>query len=164
MRYAINNNWKFSQDFKEEYLNNILNSKEIQIPHTVKELPFNYFNIKDYEMISTYQKILNYKVNENERIYITFDGVMVSCKVYLNGVEIGEHFGGYTEFKFDLTDHFKSEEDNLLVVIVDSHEQKDVPPFGNVVDYLCYGGIYREVYIDIKPKINIDRLIDEGNM
>jgi beta-galactosidase len=164
MRYAINNNWKFSQDFKEEYLNNILNSKEIQIPHTVKELPFNYFNIKDYEMISTYQKILNYKVNENERIYITFDGVMVSCKVYLNGVEIGEHFGGYTEFKFDLTDHFKSEEDNLLVVIVDSHEQKDVPPFGNVVDYLCYGGIYREVYIDIKPKINIDRLMVEGNM
>lgn len=164
MRYAINNNWKFSQDFKEEYLNNILNSKEIQIPHTVKELPFNYFNIKDYEMISTYQKILNYKVNENERIYITFDGVMVSCKVYLNGIEIGEHFGGYTEFKFDLTDHFKSEEDNILVVIVDSNEQKDVPPFGNVVDYLCYGGIYREVYIDIKPKINIDRLMVEGNM
>ena len=71
MRYAINNNWKFTQDFKEEYLNNILNSKEIQIPHTVKELPFNYFNINDYEMISTYQKILNYKVNENERLQNT---------------------------------------------------------------------------------------------
>ena len=39
-----------------------------------------------------------------------------------------------------------------------------LPPFGDVVDYLCYGGIYREVYIDIKPKINIDRLMVEGNM
>ena len=164
MHYAINNNWKFIPNFKDEYINSIFEGEEIQIPHTVKELPFNYFNINDYEMISTYQKTLNYKVDENEKIYITFDGVMVSCKVYLNGIEVGEHFGGYTEFRYDLTPYFKSEEDNLLVVVVDSHEQKDVPPFGNVVDYLCYGGIYREVHIDIKPKINIDRLMVEGNM
>ena len=89
MRYAVNNNWKFTPDFKEEYINSSFLGEEIMIPHTVKELPFNYFNINDYEMISTYQKVLNYHVNKNEKIYITFDGVMVSCKVYLNGVEIG---------------------------------------------------------------------------
>ena len=164
MRYAVNNNWKFTPDFKEEYISSSFTGEEIMIPHTAKELPFNYFNINDYEMISTYQKVLNYHVNENERIYITFDGVMVSCKVYLNGVEVGEHFGGYTEFRFDLTPYFNNDQDNLLTVVVDSHEQKDVPPFGNVVDYLCYGGIYREVYIDIKPKISLERLMVEGNM
>jgi len=164
MRYAINNNWKFSPDFKNDYLNNLLSNEDIMIPHTVKELPLNYFNIKDYEMISTYQKILNYNINENEKIYITFEGVMVSCKVYLNGQEVGEHFGGYTAFCYDLTPYFNNNQDNLLTVVVDSFEQKDVPPFGNVVDYLCYGGIYREVYIDIKPKISLAKLMVEGNM
>ena len=50
MRYPVNNNWKFKPDFKEEYINSSFLGDEIMIPHTVKELPFNYFNIEDYEI------------------------------------------------------------------------------------------------------------------
>ncbi|MFA5697722.1 MAG: glycoside hydrolase family 2 TIM barrel-domain containing protein, partial [Candidatus Izemoplasmatales bacterium] len=46
-------------------------------------------------------------------------------------------------------------ENNYLFVKVDSREIKDVPPFGNVVDYLCYGGIYREVTLSSLPPVYI---------
>ena len=164
MRYAINNEWNFLSDFKKDYLTNFVNGENIQIPHTVKKIPLNYFDKKDYEMICTYQKTINYVVNKNEKIYITFDGVMLSCKVYLNGHFIDEHLGGYTEFTFDISKHFKSGEDNLLTVVVDTHEQKNIPPFGGVVDYLTYGGIYREVNIEIKPTINFKHVLVNGDM
>ena len=36
----------------------------------------------------------------------------------------------------------------MLAVVVDSRERDDIPPFGHVVDYLTYGGIYREALPD----------------
>ena len=43
-----------------------------------------------------------------------------------------------------------------LVVELDSSERKEIPPFGNVVDYLVYGGIYREVWLEEVSDIYID--------
>jgi len=37
-------------------------------------------------------------------------------------------------------------EENILVIKVDSRESINQPPFGRVIDYMTYGGIYREVY------------------
>ena len=39
---------------------------------------------------------------------------------------------------------------NTLVVKVDSRESVNIPPFGFVIDYMTYGGLYREVWLDIK--------------
>ena len=38
--------------------------------------------------------------------------------------------------------------ENKIFVMVDSTERNDFPPHGHVVDYLTYGGIYREVSIE----------------
>ena len=46
--------------------------------------------------------------------------------------------------------------DNILVVKVDSRESLNVPPFGFVIDYMTYGGIYRDVYIDVKNPTYIE--------
>ena len=55
----------------------------------------------------------------------------------------------------ELTDYLK-EGNNLLVVKLDSHETLNIPPFGHSIDYLCYGGIYRDVYLDIVPNAFIE--------
>ncbi len=164
MNHAINYNWNFKPHFNEEFLGQKITGELIDIPHSVKELPFNYFNIKDYEMISIYQKEIDFSFSDDELIYVTFEGVMVSCKVYLNDTLVGENYGGYNAFSIDLTPYYKKGQTNLLSVIVNSNEQRDIPPFGKVIDYLLYGGIYREVYVDILPKINIKDLMVEGNM
>ena len=41
---------------------------------------------------------------------------------------------------------------------MDSNETLDQPPFGFVIDYMTYGGIYRDVYLEIKEKDHIKDL------
>ena len=45
---------------------------------------------------------------------------------------------------------------NLLALKLDSRESLNIPPFGFVIDYMTYGGIYRDVYLDIKNPIYIE--------
>jgi beta-galactosidase len=57
--------------------------------------------------------------------------------------------GGFTPFAFDLTEYVDLEGENVLAIEVDSTERPDIPPFGNLVDYLTFGGMYREVSLKL---------------
>ena len=151
----INNDWLFATNFKEEYIFGNIDERmvEVRIPHTTKELPFNYFSEEEYQTLSVYRKAI-FAPSEwsDKRVLLTFDGAAHYAEVYLNGEKIGEHYSGYTAFTLELTGRLKFGEENILVVKLDSRENLNIPPFGNVVDYMTYGGIYRDVYIDIKEK------------
>ena len=68
---------------------------------------------------------------------------------------MGEHHCGYTAFTVDLTDSVLYGQDNLLCVRLDSREILNVPPFGYVIDYMTYGGIYRDVRLEVKEKVSL---------
>jgi beta-galactosidase len=160
---SLNFDWHFVPSFSENFIieKDILpDSKKVEIPHTVKELPLHHFDESEYQIESTYQ--LHFSVDESEKgnnLFLRFGGVMTTAKVYLNQFLLGFHEGGYTPFSYDVTNKVLFNTDNILLVKVDSNEIKDIPPFGNVVDYLGYGGIYREVWIDVLPKTYIEKCI-----
>ncbi len=164
MRDVINLNrgWYFTTAYDDKFISNDYGEHEwqfVNLPHTNKELPYNYFDEKNYQFISTYRKSLNISSDKKgKRIFIDFDGVMTYAKVYLNGTYVGSNKGGYTPFSCDITEVVKFDQVNQLVVKVDSRELPDIPPFGNVVDYLCYGGIYRDVSLRIVSPIYIDNI------
>jgi len=58
----------------------------------------------------------------------------------------------------ELTKHLHHEGENILVVQVDSTERGDIPPFGDEIDYLTFGGIYREVALRIVPPTFLDNI------
>lgn len=131
----------------------------VDLPHTNKILPYNYFDEKECQFISCYKKIFAADAAwVDKTVMLQFEGVMLACKVYCNGMEVGSHEGGFTPFQVDITRQLKLGEENVLVVEVDSTERSDIPPFGNVVDYITYGGIYREVELCIADPVRIDRL------
>ena len=72
--------------------------------------------------------------------------------VGLDGKKLFEHHCGYTAFRVELTEALRPGRDALLVIRVDSRETLDQPPFGFVVDYMTYGGLYREVWLEIREK------------
>ena len=154
-RIYINNDWLFATDFKEKYIFGTIddNMTQVRLPHTTRELPFNYFSEDSYQMLCAYRKLI-YAPNEwaNKRILITFEGAAHYAEVFLNGEKIGEHYSGYTAFSVELTGRFKFDEENILVVKLDCRENLNIPPFGNVIDYMTYGGLYRDVYLDVKEK------------
>lgn len=143
MKTALNFDWQFKKGFESQDLLGF-NHETVHLPHTNIELPFSYFSEDAYQFTSTYQKRLSISMRKDRRLFVKFYGVMTKATVYLNEVCLGSHVGGYTHFVFEITHHVK-EGENLLTVQVDSQETPDHPPFGNVVDYLTYGGIYREV-------------------
>ena len=153
-RIYVNNDWQFAYNFDEKLHDRDFYSSAIEsvrLPHTTKELPFNYFSEEEYQTVSGYRKILYADpLWQGKRVLLTFEAVAHYAEVFLNGEKIGEHYSGYTAFTLDLSDHLSYGMENLLVVKVDSRECLNIPPFGNVIDYMTYGGIYREAYLEIK--------------
>lgn len=158
-RIYWNNQWQFTEQFSKELLEEkeIAELKQVRLPHTCKETPYHYFDEKEYQMISGYRKVLyGEKSWKEKRIFLTFEGVAHEATVYCNGAIVGTHACGYTAFSVELTQYLKLGENNLIAVRVDSRENLNIPPFGNVIDYMTYGGIYREVYLEIREKVYIE--------
>lgn len=73
---------------------------------------------------------------------LTFGSVHHWCRVFLNGVVLAEHIGGFTPFHMDITTHPQGEAD--LVVLVDNRfDSERCPLHLEYFDWYHYGGITR---------------------
>ena len=150
----LDRKWRFNEKFEEAMIDEPMKeSRLINIPHTVKETPLSYFDESIYQMESAYQKSIFAPVQWNGKVVIlTFEAVGHSCDVYINGKHTKHHDCGYTAFSCDVSELLNYGEENLITVKVNSKENLDQPPFGYVIDYMTYGGIYRDVYFEIKEQ------------
>lgn len=146
---SMNTNWRFSphraqNDIAPEFDDSRF--EQVTVPHTNKTLPWHDFDEKSYEFVSIYRRKFRLPSEaRGKHIFIDFDGAMTASTVWINGQRLGEYKGGYTPFSFELTPHINWDGDNLLAVELDSTERSDIPPFGGLIDYLTFGGIYRDV-------------------
>ncbi len=92
------------------------------------------------------------ELEADQRVYLEFRGVNASAKVELNGAEVGTHDGGYSTFRWDVTDFLKDE--NALTVHVDNSRNDRVYP--QKADFTFYGGIYRDVSLIVVNKFHFD--------
>ncbi len=133
--------------------------ERVVVPHTNVVLPWHSFDDKAYEFVSTYRRRFRMPAGaKGKRVFVDFEGVMTAATVWINGAALGEYKGGFTPFSFELTEHLKPEGENVLVVRVDSTERNDIPPFGDEIDYMTFGGIYREVSLRVVPMVYLDNI------
>jgi len=131
----------------------------VDLPHSLLTLPFNHFDETSYQKKGTYYREFNTpKVPEGGALFLDFEGVAVACTLWLNGKKIGGHSGPYTPFSLEITGAVCPAGTNRLFVEVDAREDSAVPPFGGVVDYLVYGGIYRAVHLRVQGPCRIERV------
>lgn len=158
-RFYLNDDWLFTEQFEDsltapEYPENKL--QPVRLPHTCKETPFHYFDESLYQMVSGYRRHLQVPADwQGKQILLTFEGAAHDSTVFCNGKKVGEHHCGYTAFTVDLTNNVLYGQDNLLCIRLDSRENLNVPPFGYVIDYMTYGGIYRDVRLEVKEKVSL---------
>ncbi len=145
----INNDWQFTDCFNEEFLKGYGTYETIRIPHNVKEVPLHYIDPNSYQMLCGYRKIINIS-DTSLRTFIKFEAAAHIATLYVNGKQVFTHYNGYTSFRCEISDYVKKG-DNLIVVKLDTSENPSIPPFGFVVDYLTFGGIYRDVYLEQTP-------------
>jgi beta-glucuronidase len=79
------------------------------------------------------------------RTFLWFGAANYRASVYLNGLLLGRHEGGFTPFNFEVTDRLRTGE-NLLVVRVDSELRADDVPTP-LTDWQNYGGLTRDVLL-----------------
>jgi beta-galactosidase len=131
----------------------------VVIPHSNIMLPWHNFDDKLYEFVSTYRRRFRLPPEaRGKRVFVDFEGAMTASTVWINGTPLGEYKGGFTPFSFDLTPHLHPDAENVLVVQLDSTERPDIPPFGFEIDYMTFGGIYREVSLRLVSPVYLDNL------
>lgn len=84
---------------------------------------------------------------KGKEIRLDFDGVYMNSTVYINGEELGTHPYGYTPFSFDLTDHIKFGEENVIAVKVDHKTPSS--------RWYSGSGIYRSVNLTVTDAVNV---------
>ena len=153
--YDLNRNWLFGgKNSRGASAATFDDSRweRVTLPHSNVKLPWHSFDDRAYEFVSTYRRHLRpLGAWQGKRIFIDFDGAMTASAVYLNGERLGEYKGGYTPFSFELTHGLRFDTDNVVAVELDSTERADIPPFGGNIDYLTFGGIYRDVRLRVVP-------------
>lgn len=96
-----------------------------------------------------------------QQIEIVFGGVMTDTQVTLNGKPVGKiHQGGFYEFRYSISSALNFSGDNLLEVKVNRYSaDESINRAERSADFWLFSGIYRPVWLEAKPRENIDHVI-----
>ena len=156
---SLCNDWEFTPNWFTGFEKGEGQAAPVRLPHTVQECSQHYADHNAYQMVCGYRRKLELEEQlAGKHIFLQFDGAAHIATVYLNGQELAVHRCGYTGFRVEITDAAVLGGENILAVKLDTTENPQIPPFGFVIDYLTYGGLYREVWLDIRESSYIEDL------
>lgn len=91
---------------------------------------------------------------------LVFEGVMTDCRVVVNGFQAGPvHRGAFYRFRYDVSGLLDYGKENRLEVYVSKFSSDNsVNQAERKADYWVFGGIFRPVYLEVKPRTHIDRV------
>lgn len=103
-------------------------------------------------------------LREGDRMLLHFGAVDQSCRVAVDGTEVGGHSGGYLPFTLDITDALADRADHELVVAVRDVTDaawlargKQATRRGGIW-YTPQSGIWQTVWLEIVPAVHVTRL------
>ena len=166
MKQSLNFSWSFVPGFNDSYLKELKSSnlQVVNIPHNCVEVPYNYFSEKIYQDIFTYEKLFDVEdFNKDKKYLLHFEGFMFQADIYLNEEKLGHFVSGYLPVTIDVSKVIK-EKNNRLLVVLNSIEDNDYPPFGFALDYLTFSGIYREVSLISHLDTYLDNFYIRGDL
>ena len=137
-------------------------------------------DIRDHVGCVVYERTFMVPPVAEDRVAILrFDSVTHHGEVYLNGVHLGGHKGGFLPFEFDVTDTLDRGQGNRLTVVVDNVLDHTTLPVGTVeerhfptvgtrrvnlpnFDFFNYSGIHRPVTLNLMPREHITDITFDG--
>ena len=142
-------------DFNDNWL--FEGRDRVRLPHNAVDLPFSYFDETSYQRGFTYEKSVQVDSTwAGREVWLRFDAAMADARVFVDGAEVAAHRDGYTPFTARLTGLAPGE--HQVRVLIDGSENPAIPPFGNVIDYLTYAGLYREVWLEMAAPLHISNV------
>ena len=114
-----------------------------------------------------YRTTFIYPVSDTDRVILHFEAVDQRCTVYMNGLEVGSHEGGYTPFSFDVTS-FTKERNELMVCV---HDDSNLGKYAFGKQRLDHGGmwytptagIWQTVWLESLPEGAVEDLVIDAD-
>jgi beta-galactosidase/beta-glucuronidase len=144
----LNGEWDFALDLSDSGEERGLPEgqgfdRKIIVPFA-PESPLSGVGFQDFMNAVWYKKVI--KIPEKwrgQRLWLNFEAADYKTTVWINGKKVGENYGGYTPFSFDITD-FCHKEENLLVVRCQDYLRNNLQPSGKQSKrYHSYSCLYR---------------------
>lgn len=166
-KQAFNTAWEFVKDIDTIFSGNLLVKKStvkwkmVSLPHTASIEPIEKV-AQHWQGICFYRKFFSVPASyKGKHIAIQFDAAMQEADVYLNGVHMFNHKGGYLPFYIDVSDKIKPGSENSIVVRLDNRDNPLIPPGKplKTLDFNYYSGIYRNAWLIVKDKLHISDAI-----
>lgn len=122
----------------------------ISLPDGMETLPTEASGCVNYQGESWYRKHFTPEdAWKGKRLFLHFEAIMGKSKVWINGVLVKEHFGGFLPVISDVTDYLKYGKDNVIAVWADNSDDPSYPPGKqqDMLDFAYFGGIYRDCWM-----------------
>lgn len=144
----LNGEWDFALDLSDSGEERGLPQGEgfdrkIMVPFA-PESPLSGIGFKDFIAAAWYKRTLTVPESwKGRRVILNFEAADYETTVWVNGKKVGEHFGGYTPFSFDITDYLDRQENILVVRCRDEVRSRKQPAGKQSEQYHSYGCMYR---------------------
>lgn len=162
-KYLFNDGWLFFRVDSSIALdeNKLINgifphqAENVTLPHTAHIEPLIVNN--QWQGISYYSKSFQLSSkNKGQNIFLKFEGAMNVADVWLNGVHVKQHLGGFLPFIINIDKVVKYDSLNVLVLKLDNRDNPITGPKPlKELDFNTYGGIYRNVWLITKSSVHI---------
>lgn len=167
--------WDFRTDpdhvgERDDWATGLSESRPMAVPGSWNE---QYEDLFGYLDLAWYVKRTYVPANwRGQRVFLRVGSVVYLGTVYVNGVRVGAHEGGHLPFAFDITDHIKWDEENVIAISVENVLKPERVPSGNMpggsamsmfastpsttYDFYPFAGIHRPVVLYSVPQTHIE--------
>jgi beta-galactosidase len=157
---SLMENWRFVQDdhlSEEDALAGRGKGWErVSLPHTWNAKDAARLRAEGYKRGVGWYRLEFDTPAHGARHWLEFGAASLAAEVWLNGKHLGQHIGGFTAFRFGVTDDLFPGGTNKLLVKVDNSEPEDnndltaIPPMRG--DFNVSGGLYRHAALISTPE------------
>ena len=151
--YFMNPAWRFHKGVADGAEAKDFNDKDwavVSLPDGIEYLPTEASGCINYQGEVWYRKHFTPDASlKGKKLFLHFEAIMGKSKVFVNGKQLTEHFGGYLPVVLDVTDALDWNGDNVIAVWADNSDDPSYPPgkAQDVLDYTYFGGIYRDCWL-----------------
>lgn len=147
--FPLNHGWRYLHDDDVSFAHTGFDDRNwasVDIPHSLVETSASYVDPDAVATVGWYRKVLRPRdFGVAERYMLRFEAISVVAEVHLDGMCSGTHVGAYTPFEIEIPKQLHHRDEIVVAIRCDANESPDIPPFGNVVDYVVPGGMYGQV-------------------
>ena len=177
LEFSFDQDWQFFRPGPNDSLQHALQNElpslpasgwePATLPHAVRLEPRDVSGGLNYQGVCWYKKHFPVKPDWKDRVlYLNFQGAMQVADLWLNGVHLTTHYGGYIPFTVDISKAVRFDRENVLTVRLDNSDNPEVPPGKpqNALDFVYFGGLYRSVQLQVLHPLHITNAIFANKM